>query len=264
MKADLSLEYRDLDSLVPYAANARTHSQAQVAEIARSITEFGWTNPVLIDPDDGIIAGHGRVLAARKLGMAQVPVIVLAGLTPAQRRAYVIADNRLALNAGWDLKTLAAEVDALLSGGFDVDILGFTKAELGSLGNIIQGTPSGLTDPDALPTAPEHVTTRTGDVWVLGHHRIVCGDSTDREVVARVLNGAQPRLMVTDPPYGVKYDPRWRAQAGINRNPDKMGRVLNDDRADWREAWALFPGAVAYVWCASIFNDVSTTDKEVQ
>ncbi len=247
------LESRGVASLIPFARNSRTHSEAQIAQIAASIREFGWTNPLLIDEDGGIIAGHGRLLAARQLGHAEVPCIVLDGLTDAQKRALVIADNKLAMNAGWDADLLSSEIAGLGEDGFDLSLLGFSDDELAGL--LVDKT-EGLTDPDAIPEAPAEPVTKLGDVWIMGKHRIVCGDSTDADTVAKCLNGVTPHLMVTDPPYGVEYKPEWRAEAGINKNRAKMGEVMNDDKADWREAWALFPGDVAYVWHAGLFAGV--------
>ena len=231
--------------LVPYARNARTHSDAQVAQIAASIREFGFTNPILVDGERGVIAGHGRLLAARKLGMAEVPTLELSHLSAAQRRAYVIADNRLALSAGWDDEMLRLELGDLRADGFDLALTGFDSDEIGKL---LLDTGGGLTDPDAVPPVPEAPITRTGDVWQLGRHRLICGDATDAGTVERVLAGVRPHLMVTDPPYGVEYDPAWRNQALAGSNTARTGKVLNDHRADWREAWTLFPGDVAYVW----------------
>ena len=230
--------------LIPYARNARTHSDAQVAQIAASIREFGFTNPVLVDAEGGVIAGHGRLLAARKLGMAEVPTLELSHLSPAQRRAYVLADNRLALSAGWDEDLLRIELGGLQADGFDLALTGFDLDEITSF---LAEPTAGLTDPDDVPAAPELPVSRTGDVWLLGRHRLLCGDSTDPATVERALAGVRPHLMVTDPPYGVDYDPAWRNRAGLGMT-QRVGRVENDDRADWREAWALFPGDVAYVW----------------
>lgn len=241
----LKVVLRPVSGLIPYARNSRTHSDAQVAQIAASIREFGFTNPVLIGADGGIIAGHGRVMAARKLGMEDVPCIELGHLTPAQRRAYVIADNRLALNAGWDEDMLRLELGDLQADGVDLELLGFTGDELSAL-LADEGT-EGLTDPDDTPEVQTEAVTVLGDVWLLGRHRIVCGDSTDALVVEKALNCVKPHLMVTDPPYGVEYDP-----TRTSNNAKKAGKVLNDDRADWREAWALFPGDVAYVWHAGL------------
>ena len=245
------ISLRQVAALVPYARNSRTHSDAQVAQIAASIREFGWTNPVLIDGADGIIAGHGRLLAARKLGLTEVPCIVLDHLSETQKRALIIADNKLALNAGWDSEMLGLELQELAAEDFDMGLVGFTDDELAAL---LAEKTEGLTDPDETPEPPADPVSVLGDVWVLGKHRIVCGDSTDADTVAKCLNGVTPHLMVTDPPYGVEYDASWRQDRGVNKaGPGAAtGKVLNDDRADWSEAWALFPGDVAYVWHAGL------------
>ena len=172
-----------------YARNARTHSEEQVAQIAASIREFGFTNPVLTDGNNGIIAGHGRVLAARKLGLAEVPVIELAHLTPAQRRAYVLADNKLALNAGWDEDLLRLELAELQDLGFDLGLTGFDEDEIAGF---LADPTTGLTDPDDIPPLPETPVTRPGDVWLLGRHRLACGDCTDPAVVSAVLGWVRP------------------------------------------------------------------------
>lgn len=247
----MNVVHKRLDELIPYAKNARTHSDSQVAQIAASIREFGWMNPVLIDAENNIIAGHGRVLAARKLGLEEVPCVLHDHLTETQRKAYILADNKMALNAGWDEDMLRLELRELGDMGFDLELTGFDSVEVDSL--LVEPS-EGLTDPDDVPEPPEEPVTKPGDVWILGKHRLVCGDSTDADTVAKCLNGVEPHLMVTDPPYGVEYDPSWRAKAGVNKNKGKMGKVENDDRADWREAWALFPGDVAYVWHASLFT----------
>lgn len=239
----LAVTYRKRADLKPYDRNARTHSEAQIAQIAASIREFGWTNPVLIDERGRMIAGHGRVMAATLLGQEEVPTICIAGLTDAQRRALVIADNKLALNAGWDETLLASELQTLRAEDFDLGMIGFGADEL----NRLLPNGGGQTDPDEVPPLPAEPISALGDVWVLGKHRIACGDCTDRAVVDKVLADVKPHLMVTDPPYGVNYDPTRTSD-----NKLKAGKVLNDDRADWREAWALFPGDVAYVWHASM------------
>lgn len=250
---DLKIEYRSVADLIPYARNSRTHSDAQVAQIAASIKEFGWTNPVLIDGDKGIIAGHGRVLAARKLKHKKIPTIELSHMTEAQRRAYVIADNKLAENAGWDTDLLKLEVADLGALDFDLSLLGFDDAALAGL--LAPPATEGQTDPDAVPEPPADPVSVLGDVWVLGSHRIICGDSTSADTVAALLGKVKPHLMVTDPPYGVEYDASWRGEAkngdGTPLSTGKgraKGKVENDTRADWAEAWALFPGDVAYVW----------------
>lgn len=257
------IEWRDVASLLPYARNSRTHSDAQVAQIAASIKEFGWTNPVLVDGDGTIIAGHGRLMAARKLGMTKAPVIRLEHLTEAQKRAYVIADNQLAMNAGWDNEMLKVEIGELALGDFDLSLLGFDDKVLAGL---LAEETEGLTDPDEIPEPPAEPVAVLGDVWVLGKHRLACGDCTDPLIVDKSLNGVKPHLMVTDPPYGVEYDP---AKARKTTAGSAKGKVLNDDRADWREAWALFPGDVAYVWHAmrhagTVFESLEACSFEVR
>jgi hypothetical protein len=174
-------------------------------------------------------------------------VIVAKGWTEAQRRAYTLADNKLALNAGWDEALLALELGDLKELGADLGLTGFTLGEISQL--FAHHTP-GLTDADEVPETPAEPVSRLGDVWLLGAHRVLCGDSTKAADVTRLLGASKPHLMVTDPPYGVEYDASWRADAGINHNTQKLGKVENDGRADWREAWALFPGEAAYVWHA--------------
>lgn len=246
----LTIQYKPIKRLIPYTRNARTHSDDQISQVMASIKEFGWTNPILLDGKNGIIAGHARLEAAKRLGLADAPCIDLKGLSEAQKRAYIIADNKLALNAGWDTTTLSFELLDLKGLDFDLDILGFDEAELAELMQPPAG--EGLTDPDEVPAAPEKPVTVPGDLWILGKHRLLCGDATNPQHVERLLGGVLPGLMVTDPPYGVEYDPSWRARAGVNTNTGKMGKVQNDDRADWRDAWSLFPGDIAYVWHASL------------
>jgi ParB-like chromosome segregation protein Spo0J len=195
-----------IQKLIPFARNARTHSDEQVAQIAASIAEFGWTNPILAGADGIVIAGHARLLAARKLGMTEVPVIVLDHLTETQRRALVLADNRLALNAGWDEEMLRVELAALEEDGFNLDLVGFTDDELEELLADPEAEPgAGLTDDDAVPEAPERPVTAPGDVWVLGNHRLPCGDATQIESVEKVLAGSLADMVFTDPPYNVNY-----------------------------------------------------------
>lgn len=187
-----TIEHLATDALVPYARNSRTHSPEQVAQIAASITEFGFTNPVLIDADNTLIAGHGRVLAAQQLGLATVPAIRLAHLSSAQRRAYVIADNKLAENAGWDMATLAREVEDLQADGYDIDLLGFGDDELADLLGTANKDPDTGADGSNIDDAPDvrpEPTTQTGDLWLLGQHRVVCGDSTSKQNVQRLMAG---------------------------------------------------------------------------
>jgi DNA modification methylase len=258
------LEWLAVGLLAPYARNARTHSEEQVAQIAASIREFGFNAPVLVDETGTLIAGHGRLLAAQSIGMAAVPAVRIAHLTEAQRRAYVIADNQIALNAGWDEALLASELRELSVEGLDLDLLGFDADRLDELLTLEPDGSGGLTDPDETPEVEPDPHTQPGDVWLLGRHRIVCGDCTDAEAVRLALAGAKPHLMVTDPPYGVDYDPAWRDRAAPKKDGSKRadGKVLNDDRDDWAEAWALFPGAVAYVWHGH--RQVSTMQRQLE
>jgi DNA modification methylase len=268
------IERLPLEALEPYARNSRLHSERQVEALAASIAAFGFTNPVLIDADGVIVAGHGRVLAARRLELEEVPCIRLAHLSEAERRAYVIADNQLTLGgSSWDLEVLASEVRAVLEAEAVPSLaLGFEDAELAALvaGELaaLQAEPprldaliAGVSEDEGAPVeepgadvspAPEPVS-KPGDLWLLGSHRLICGDSTAEHTVSELLAGETPELMVTDPPYGVAYDATWRETAGISAMGPQRGEVLaNDTRADWRDAWALFPGSVAYVWHGSL------------
>jgi DNA modification methylase len=210
-------------ALVPYARNARTHSDAQVAQIAASITEFGWTNPILTDGDKGVIAGHGRLMAARKLSLKEVPVIELAHLTPEQKKAYILADNRLAENAGWDDELLKLELAELKAADFDLDLMGFTDKELEEL---LNGDESGggLTEDDAIPEAPVDPVSRPGDLWILGNHRLLCGDSTILSDVERLMGGQLADMAFTDPPYNVDY-----GNSAKDKMRGKDRRIMNDD-----------------------------------
>jgi DNA modification methylase len=247
----LRLERWHLDRLLSSTRNARTHSEAQVAEIAASIRAFGFANPILVAADGDVVAGHGRLAAARKLGLLQVPVIVLGHLSEVQRRQLMLADNRIALNAGWDLEMLKLELRDLSALGADLSTLGFTKNELNKA--LTPADNLGLTDEDNLPELAQAPASRTGDIWLLGPHRIVCGDCTDANAVAALLGADRPQLMVTDPPYGVNYDPTWRHRRGVNKSA-RVGKVPNDERADWSAAWALFPGNIGYVWHAALHS----------
>jgi DNA modification methylase len=189
-----------IEKLIPYARNARTHDEAQVSQIAASIKEFGFNNPILISDDYSIIAGHGRLAAARKLGLAEVPVIRLSHLSDTQRKAYVLADNRLALNAGWDNDLLKLELIELKAEDVDLEMLGFSVEELDGLLNALEPT-EGLTDEDAVPEPPPEPITKPGDIWILGKHRLMCGDSTSVDAVERLIDGAEIDFLFTSPPY---------------------------------------------------------------
>ena len=246
-----------MDRPIPSDANPRTHTAEQVAQIAASIREFGFLNPILVAADGRIVAGEGRLRAALTLGMHEVPVIMLAHLSEVQRRALVIADNQLALTASWDEQMLREQLAALRGENFNLDLLGFDDQEL-TLRLAELEAVDGLTDEDEVPEVPAVTVTRPGDLWLLGSlkgrpHRLLCGDATASRDTTRLLTGQQPPfLMVTDPPYGVGLEPEWREQAGLNPRTRQGGKVANDDRIDWSEAWALFPGDVVYIWHAGI------------
>ena len=219
----VQIEYRPIEALIPYARNSRTHSDAQVAQIAASIREFGWTNPVLVDGSNGIIAGHGRVLAARKLGFDQVPVIELAHLTESQKRAYVLADNKLAENAGWDDELLRIELEALQAAGFDMSLTGFADDELAALMAELAGN-EGVTDDDAVPEVTDDPVSQPGDVWLLGEHRLLCGDATDPVALETLMGSDLADMAFTDPPYNVNY-----ANTAKDKQRGTHRPILNDN-----------------------------------
>ena len=245
----ITITQRSVGDLIPYARNSRTHSDEQVAQIAASIKEFGWTNPILVDAEGVVIAGHGRLMAARKLGYTEVPTIELSEMTETQKKAYVIADNRLALNAGWDNEMLTIELNELLADGYALDILGFDAKELDALlePEVIEG----LVDEDEVPEVGPEPVTKPGDVWVLGKHRLMCGDSTSMEHLAKLCDGQLVDMWLTDPPYNVAYEGGTKEKLTIKN--DSMG----DDqfRQFLRDAYTaadtvMKPGAVFYIWHA--------------
>jgi site-specific DNA-methyltransferase (adenine-specific) len=245
------IEWRSVETLIPYAKNARTHSDEQVAQIAGSIKEFGFNNPVLVDKDNSIIAGHGRLMAARKLGMDKVPVVQLGHMTEAQRKAYVLADNRIALNSGWDTGMLTLELQDLKD-DIDLSLLGFDPDELDALLNPIEET-EGLTDEDAVPDVPDEPKTKLGDIYILGNHRLMCGDSTSIDAVEALMDGQLADQLLTDPPYNVEYE----------GGSKKRDQIKNDEMADnefrqflkdvYIAANAVMKaGAVFYIWHADM------------
>lgn len=227
----LEIQYIDIKLLIPYANNSRTHDEGQIKQIAASIKEFGFTNPVLIDEDNGIIAGHGRIMAASLLKMDKVPCITLKGLTPAQKKAYVIADNKLALNAGWDLEMLKVEFESLQEMEFNIDVIGFSEDELNDL--FPKEPIDGLTDEDAVPEAPETPVTILGDIWQLGDHRLMCGDSTDAGTVALLMGGQKADMVFADPPYGINVVKNKKVGGGgitkFKKNTNKAAMVQSSD-----------------------------------
>jgi site-specific DNA-methyltransferase (adenine-specific) len=249
MTQNRKLEWRSVSTLIPYARNSRTHSDEQIAQIAASIKEFGWTNPILIDGENGIIAGHGRLSAARKLGHEEVPVIELKDLTETQRKAYIIADNRLALNAGWDNEMLTIELNDLLADNFALDILGFDPKELNAL--LEPEVVVGLTDEDDAPEIPEVPKTKLGDIYQLGKHRVMCGDSCSIHDMEKLCGGQLVDMWLTDPPYNVAYEGKTKDALKIQN--DSMGD--EQFRQFLRDAYVtadlvMKQGAVFYIWHA--------------
>ena len=228
MTQNRKLEWRSVSTLIPYARNSRTHSDEQIAQIAASIKEFGWTNPILIDGENGIIAGHGRLSAARKLGHEEVPVIELKDLTETQRKAYIIADNRLALNAGWDNEMLTIELNDLLADNFALDILGFDPKELAAL--LEPEMVVGLTDENDVPDIPDEPITKLGDIYQLGNHRLMCGDSTSIDAVDKLMPETA-NMIFTDPPYLMDFTGGIHSDGSKSFNA-KHGSIKNDKMSD--------------------------------
>jgi site-specific DNA-methyltransferase (adenine-specific) len=250
MKGAEKIEVIGIEKLIPYAKNSRTHSDEQVAQIAASIKEFGFNNPVLVDKGDVIIAGHGRVMAARKCGLTEVPCIRLGHLTETQRKAYIIADNKLALNAGWDNELLTIELNELLADDFALEILGFNPEELKALLDPLTPT-EGLTDEDAVPETPEEPKTKPGDIYQLGRHRLMCGDSTSIDALEKLCDGQLVDMWLTDPPYNVAYEGGTKEKLTIKNDSmgdDQFRQFLRDSytAADM----VMKPGAVFYIWHA--------------
>lgn len=254
------IETLDINSLIPYARNARTHSEAQIAQIAGSIKEFGFTNPILIDKDNGIIAGHGRVAAARKLNLTEVPCIRLEHLSETQRKAYILADNRIALNSGWETDLLSVEMAELKDLGINLESLGFDSDEIDALLNKIEPT-TGLTDEDEAPEVQEQAVTKPGDIWVMGNHRLMCGDSTSIDAVDKLMAGQKADMVFTDPPYGMNAVSKDGKVGGSTKNAKaKTYRpVLGDeDTTVARDACQLLLSMSVpkmIVWGGNYFTD---------
>jgi DNA modification methylase len=248
----MHIEYREISELIPYVNNSRKHSDEQIAQIAASIKEFGWTNPILLDKNKGIIAGHGRLMAARKLKMLEVPTIELSHLTDTQRKALIIADNKLALNAEWDDDLLTIELNELLADGYALDILGFDKDELSALLNETEVT-EGLTDEDEVPEPPPEPITKLGDIWILGNHRLMCGDSTSIDAVDKLMQGVYPDLIHTDPPYGMNAVSK-SSVLKANYKTDIMGDDSPDVAKDaFNLIYGLYPNAKQIWWGANYY-----------
>lgn len=263
------IEQVAIDKLIPYINNARTHSQQQIAQVAASIREFGFTNPVLIDGENGIIAGHGRVQAAQKLEMAEVPCIRLDHLTDAQRKAYILADNKLAMNAGWDDELLALELGELGDLGFDLELTGFTDEEIKALMPV--DVTEGLTDEDAVPEVPAVPVTVEGDVWVLGRHRLMCGDSTSIDAVDRLMDGGKADMVFTDPPYGMFLNTDYDSMFAADKAHRKTGKRFDEVAGDHDDfapelistIFTAFPDAKeVFIWGADYFSDLIPNRKD--
>ena len=243
------IEHWPIEKLIPYARNSRTHSDEQIGQIAASIKEWGWTTPILVDEQGGIIAGHGRTMAAQRLKITTVPVMVAKGWSDAKKRAYIVADNKLALNAGWDNEMLALEFKDLMEQGFDVELTGFSQDEIDAL--MPEQLEEGLTDPDDAPEAPANPVTVQGDVWVMGNHRLLCGDSTSIADLERLCAGQMVDMWLTDPPYNVAYEGGTKEKLTIKN--DSMGDT--QFREFLRDAYTaanavMKAGAVFYIWHA--------------
>jgi len=237
----MQIQQIQVKDLIPYVNNSRKHSDEQVAQIVASIKEFGWTNPILVDGEKGIIAGHGRLMAARKLGMTEVPVIEISHLTETQKKALIIADNKLALNADWDTELLTIELDELLADGFALELLGFNKDELDKL--LEPEQIEGLTDEDAVPDIPEEPKTKLGDIWVLGNHRLMCGDSTSLNDVEKLINNTKINLCYTDPPYGINEKGDRSKRTGAAEGTKYVD--FKDDTVDYAvEAYQIVEGVL--------------------
>ena len=255
MEKKLKVEYKKISDLIPYVNNTRTHSDTQVLQIASSIKEFGFTNPILIDDEGGVIAGHGRIMGAKKLGLDEAPTITLKGLTESQRKAYIIADNKLALNSGWDEELLKVELQALDEIDFDLSVIGFDEDELSSYLDDTELT-EGLTDEDDVPEPPEKPVTREGDVWLLGKHRLMCGDSTSVDAVEKLMDGHKADMVFTDPPYGISHSGKGITANGVEGND--FGEILNDNDVsvaldNFNLANSLFPDATMIYWGANYY-----------
>ena len=247
----------EIEKLIPYARNSRTHSDDQVAQIAGSIKEFGWTNPILVDGENGIIAGHGRLAAARKLGMKKIPVIELAHLTETQKRALVIADNKLALNSGWDNEMLALELEELKLEGYDLKLTGFGEDEIDALSPTVI---DGLVDEDQIPEVPDEPKTKLGDIYQLGNHRLMCGDSTSIDAVDKLMDGQKADMVFTDPPYGMRLDTDY-SKMGATKT--KYRQVIGDhEDFNAQDIFGVIQSPIYYLWGADYYSDTIPLYKD--
>jgi site-specific DNA-methyltransferase (adenine-specific) len=248
MKIHSTLTLVEIDRLIPYARNSRTHSPEQIAQIVASMKEFGFTNPVLVDEQGGIIAGHGRVMAARELGMDKVPCLTLEGLSEAQKRAYVIADNKLAENAGWDVQMLAQEMEELRLANYDTNLTGFDIGEIDDLFESFDDEEKDIVDGEIIDI-PNTPITEEGDIWLLGKHRLMCGDSTNNEAMKKLMMNQLADLYITDPPYNVNYQGKTKERLQII-NDNMPNNIFLEFLSNAFKCADLFirMGGVFYVW----------------
>lgn len=253
----MDIVLKPIDDLKGYDKNARLHSKDQIQEIAQSIKNFGFNDPIEIGEDNVIISGHARLAAAQSLGLKEVPTIIHKHMDETHRKAYILAANRIAMSSTWDSKLLSEEMLDLHQNEFDLRLTGFTGEEINEILNheILE---DGLVDEDEVEGIQEETITKEGDIWLLGDHRLMCGSSTVATDVEKLFNGQYANMMITDPPYGVNYEADWRANAKGRKKTEReeTSNLMNDDEADWYDAYALFSGSVAYVWHASAFTDV--------
>jgi DNA modification methylase len=247
MEAAKNIELVSIEQLIPYVNNARTHDDAQVAQIAGSIKEFGFNNPVLIADDNSIIAGHGRVMAARKLGLKEVPCMRLSHLTETKRKAYILADNRIALNSGWDNDLLMVELKDLDIDGMDLSLLGFSPDEIDALLNPMEAN-EGLTDEDEVPEPPPEPITKPGDIWILGNHRLMCGDSTSIDAVDKLMEGQRSDMVFTDPPYNVAFNGR-SGKFDVIKNDNLPEEQFAEFIKDWLQTFNVNKPNSYYICC---------------
>lgn len=248
-KRKMESGFAPLSRFIPCPVNPRFHPPAEIEFLTHLLKTYGPDQPIVVDEGWMILKGHGRHMCAPKAGLEEFPYVQRFDLTEAEKIAMRIEDNQVALLATWNIPLVKNQSIELKALGYDILKLGFPEVQLRQMG-VIVGTDGG--DPEAAPTPPTKPISKRGDVWLLGEHRLLCGDCTSESDVAMCIGDAKPNLMATDPPYGVKYDPTWRADRGVNKNRDKLGIVQNDDRADWSDAFNLFPGDVAYAWSADL------------
>jgi DNA modification methylase len=249
------IELWPIERVIPYERNPRLHSEEEAHQLAAGILSLGFNKPIEVDEVGMILCGHRRRRAAEMLGLKEVPVLQHKHLSDAEKRAYRIADNKLTLQGEWETSLLASEAEEIAAAGLDMTLTGFEQEEMDRIISQWERDQGG--DHAPAPEPPANPVTKRGDIWILGRHRLLCGDATDPADMKRLLAGESPRLCVSDPPYGVEYDPEWRDEAAekglISYAARRVGRISNDDRADWATVWKLIPSEVLYCWHASLF-----------